>query len=374
VQSSGQAPREDRTPHLSQRPAGISFHLWMWNMPISAAKSVYAGWSVLIGLLALFVLLGLLKFLVFLLFMQLVVDLLVHNLGGRIPFVSRKVALYAVYILVAAIIVILVTVLVPRFVADLPDYVKNLDQNMTGRVGEWLASWKVPVQVSEFKPKAIDWIREHIGESLDYAKRAGTNIVLWLIAFVLTFLINHGRLGRSDSGKTAIVAPHLWGFLAAFIEQKIGAFYGFFRQVMAGQVVISAINTVLTLGLLIVLGIPNKIALVVLVFLFGLMPVIGNLISNTLICISALLWAGLFQVAMALAFLVIIHKLEYFLNSKIIGNIVKLPVYMTLLGLIVGESLFQVSGIILAIPVILFVRAELSAVTIHANAAPQSHG
>jgi predicted PurR-regulated permease PerM len=35
---------------------------------------------------------------------------------------------------------------------------------------------------------------------------------------------------------------------------------------------------------------------------------------------------------------------------------------MILLGLIIGESLFHISGMILAVPVILFVRAELHAV------------
>jgi hypothetical protein len=39
--------------------------------------------------------------------------------------------------------------------------------------------------------------------------------------------------------------------------------------------------------------------------------------SNALICISALLRAGLLQLIAALVFLVVIHRLEYFLNGKI---------------------------------------------------------
>jgi predicted PurR-regulated permease PerM len=57
--------------------------------------------------------------------------------------------------------------------------------------------------------------------------------------------------------------------------------------------------------------------------------------------------------------LVGIHKLEYFLNSKIIGDIVHLPMVMTLLSLIVCEVLLGLVGLILAVPLVLYLRHEL---------------
>jgi predicted PurR-regulated permease PerM len=333
-------------------------------MPLSTTRAVAVGWLVVLALLALFVFLGLLRFLVFLLFMRLVVDLLVHGLGNRVPFLSRQVVLYGVYALVAGVIAVLTAVVVPRFLVDLPEYVRSLDANLGGKIAGQLASWNIAIDVGDLKLKAVEWGRGHLGQSFDLAKRVGTNVVLLMVAFVITFIITHERITRARSGAPGAEPEDLWRFLSAFMRQKIGSFYGFFRLVMAGQVVISLINTGLTLGLLVVLGIPHKAALTVMVFVFGLLPIIGNLISNTLICLSAFLWAGLVQLIAALAFLIVIHKLEYFLNGKIIGNIVKLPVYMTLLGLIVGEALFGISGMILSIPTILFVRAELGAIKV----------
>ena len=333
-------------------------------MPLSTTRAVAVGWLVVLALLALFVFLGLLRFLVFLLFMRLVVDLLVHGLGNRVPFLSRQVVLYGVYALVAGVIAVLAAVVVPRFLVDLPAYVRSLDANLGGKIAGQLASWNIPIDVGDLKLKAVEWGRGHLGQSFDLAKRVGTNVVLLVVAFVITFIITHERITRARSGAPVAEPEDLWRFLSAFMRQKIGSFYGFFRLVMAGQVVISLINTGLTLGLLVVLGIPHKAALTVMVFVFGLLPIIGNLISNTLICLSAFLWAGLVQVVAALAFLIVIHKLEYFLNGKIIGNIVKLPMYLTLLGLIVGEALFGISGMILSIPTILFVRAELGAIKV----------
>jgi len=54
-------------------------------------------------------------------------------------------------------------------------------------------------------------------------------------------------------------------------------------------------------------------------FVAGLLPVIGNLISNTVIVIVSLSHSANTAVA-SLAYLVAIHKLEYFLNARIIGS------------------------------------------------------
>jgi predicted PurR-regulated permease PerM len=337
-------------------------------MPPTITRLNAIGWLAFLGLLGLFIALGLLKFLVFLLFMHLVVDLMIQAFGDRVPFVSRRAVLYGVYALVAVVITLLATVIAPSYVAELPAYRQALEKSLGDRVTDLLASWNISLNIPDLETRAIEWGRDHVGESLDFARRVGTNVVLLLIAFIITFLVERDRISGSRENKAPRDQGNLWLFLAGFVQDKISAFYGFFRQVMAGQVVISAINAALTVILLVVLGIPSKLALTVMVFLFGLLPVVGNLISNTLICISALLWGGLSQMIVALIFLVVIHKLEYFLNSKIIGNIVHLPVYMTLLGLIVGEALFQISGMILSIPVILFVRAELSAVKLEAAA------
>jgi predicted PurR-regulated permease PerM len=336
-------------------------------------KAGLIGWVVLLGLIAMFVGLGMLRFLVFLLFIHLVVDLLISRIAKRTPFRFRPLIFYAVFSLIAGIIIVLAFIITPRFVVDLPLYLHTLEGNLSAKINELLAAWNFPIQITGLKLKAIEWGRGHMGETFDLAKRAGANVVMLIFSFILTFLIMHSRIANNAATKPGARPENLWQFLAGFIEQKIAIFYGFFRQVMAAQVIISLINAVLTLGLLLVLGIPHKLALTVLVFIFGLLPIVGNIISNTLICLSALLWSGPIQVVAALAFLVIIHKLEYFLNGKIIGNIVKLPMYLTLLALILGEALFHISGMILSIPVLLFVRSELCQIKLGATGLSDNH-
>src|SRR5256886_2972897 len=99
--------------------------------------------------------------------------------------------------------------------------------------------------------------------------------------------------------------------------------------------------------------------IIVLTFLCGLLPIIGNLMSNTLIVGVGFTLSP--QMALfALIFLILIHKLEYFLNSKIIGDRIKNPMWLTLIGLVLGEKLMGIPGMILAPVVLHYIKVEAS--------------
>jgi predicted PurR-regulated permease PerM len=135
---------------------------------------------------------------------------------------------------------------------------------------------------------------------------------------------------------------------------------------MGAQVVISAVNTFFTGLFLLILyafgvPLPYSFVIVVVTFLCGLLPIIGNIISNTII-----FFIGVSQTVnlgiIALAYLIILHKFEYFLNSKIIGGKIKNPMWLTLVALLVGERLGGVPGMILAPVILHFCKMEASAI------------
>jgi predicted PurR-regulated permease PerM len=128
---------------------------------------------------------------------------------------------------------------------------------------------------------------------------------------------------------------------------------------MGAQILISAINTALTSVFVVWAGLPYDVLVIVVTFLCGLLPILGNLVSNTLIVGIAFTVSPKMAVT-ALIFLVVIHKLEYFLNSKIIGDRIKNPVWLTLLGLIVGERLMGIPGMILAPVLLHYIKVEVS--------------
>src|SRR5690606_18177761 len=115
------------------------------------------------------------------------------------------------------------------------------------------------------------------------------------------------------------------GPLARELMARISRFADSFRRIVFAQLKISLLNTFFTgLFLAVVLPLfgvhlPLTKTLIVITFVAGLLPVVGNLISNTVITIVAMSVSFYVAVA-ALAYLVLIHKLEYFLNAHIVGG------------------------------------------------------
>jgi predicted PurR-regulated permease PerM len=153
--------------------------------------------------------------------------------------------------------------------------------------------------------------------------------------------------------------------LAAALHERVVNLNNAFRQIVFAQVRIAAINTVFTaIFLLIVLplagiNLPLSKSMVAITFFAGLLPVIGNLISNTVIVVVALSHS-LHTAIAALVFLVVIHKLEYFLNAKIIGSHINARAWELLAAMLVMESVFGMPGIIAAPVLYAYVKKELA--------------
>jgi len=127
---------------------------------------------------------------------------------------------------------------------------------------------------------------------------------------------------------------------------------------MGGQVIIALINTLISTVVIFALDLRHPYLMIFVVFFCGLFPVVGNLMSNSVLTINAFASTGMWGTVVCLILLIGAHKLEYILNSKIIGGIVHLPMAVSLAALIFCDVLLGVPGLILAIPLVLFVRHE----------------
>ena len=150
----------------------------------------------------------------------------------------------------------------------------------------------------------------------------------------------------------------------AELVQRIVTFETSFERVFLAQVKISLIDTFLTgLYLYLVLplfgvDLPFKMTVLIVAFIVGLIPVAGNLISNTIIIILSL-GASLYVALSSLVFLVVIHKLEYFLNAKIIGSEIESSAWELLVAMVVFERIFGIGGIIVAPVYYAYLKNEL---------------
>ncbi len=171
------------------------------------------------------------------------------------------------------------------------------------------------------------------------------------------------KTGLDPHRGTHRVKNNLYSICCDEVSRRFRDFYRSFATVMGAQITISLINTVLTSIFLLAARLPHAPLLIAVTFLCGLVPIVGNLVSNTVIVFVALM-VSLKLAISALLFLVLIHKLEYFLNSKIIGDRIRNPIWLTLFALIIGERLMGIPGLVLAPVVLNYLRVEMLTVEV----------
>ena len=206
------------------------------------------------------------------------------------------------------------------------------------------------------------FVAESLGAQLagigKYATEAVITIASLIIGIVVAVSLFLDARFQLEPEKQAI-DDNIYASVWKEVGARFKTFYHSFDTVMGAQIVISAINTTLTSAFLLWNGFPHIPVIIVMTFLCGLLPIIGNLISNTLI-VGVAFTLSPNTALWSLVFLAVLHKLEYFLNSKVIGDRIKNPMWLTLLGLIIGETLMGIPGMILAPVVLHYIKVEAS--------------
>ena len=211
---------------------------------------------------------------------------------------------------------------------------------------------------ASLKVLAIQEVKERMANLGHYAREAVFQLALLIIGLVVALsLFLNTRWGADEDTREA--RESLYATVVGELVVRFETFFRSFTRVIGAQIIISAINTGLTAVFLSWNGFPYVMVLIVMTFLCGLLPIIGNIISNTLI-VGLGFTLSPKMALIALIFLVVIHKLEYFLNSKIIGDRIKNPMWLTLIGIVLGEKLMGIPGMILAPVVLHYIKVEAS--------------
>lgn len=293
------------------------------------------------------------------LFLYLTSDFLTNDLRKHLKFVPKAILFSMMYIFVILFIILLAYMVIPNIIKQLPTYMDKIQKAVITNFSILndrynLAEYVDPQEVQGTIIRATTVV---IGFFIGKLKAFYTTFFYFVIALVINLLYYHDT--RKIDSTFLRNKESLLGFCYVFARDRIRIFYHYFKAVMGGQIIISAINTSITAVVIFLLDLPSFTLLIILVFLLGLLPIIGNIISNTILTVTALATAGAFAAAVCLGLLVGIHKLEYFLNSKIIGDIVKLPMVVTLSALVVVEIVLGAFEMIIAIPLVLYIRHEM---------------
>lgn len=288
-------------------------------------------------------------------------------------FIRNKWLTFGVFLLIVAGLAYASVHFIGAAITALPKIAENSIPSATA----WAQAREIELPFTDFeslKNVAMDALKEqvhYLRNFANFARNATTLIVFAIIGVVAAVsLFFNSQLDIFPESHA--VRHNLYSICCDEISNRFREFYNSFATVMGAQMTISCINTVLTSIFVLAVGLPYAPVIIGITFLCGLVPIVGNVISNTVIVFVGFIVSP--KVAFgALIFLVVIHKLEYFLNSKIIGDRIRNPIWLTLFGLIVGEKLMGIPGMILSPVVLNYLRVELSKVEVDPPVAASEH-
>lgn len=226
----------------------------------------------------------------------------------------------------------------------------------TGR--NYLPAWvlpHLPANIDEWQVAVASWLRNNSNHLSVYGQEVGMFLAYLIIGMII------GAMIALNPGFQKTKGP-----FAKALHERIELVAGAFRRIVFSQIKISALNTALTgIFLLFILPtfgspLPLTKTMIAVTFIAGLLPIIGNLISNTVIFLIALSVSA-FDAVASLTFLVVLHKLEYFFNAHIIGTHIRSRAWELLIAMIFMKSAFGLAGLVAAPIYYSYLKDELAA-------------
>lgn len=218
-----------------------------------------------------------------------------------------------------------------------------------------LQAWIPDIGVSSLQTQVVALLKEHAAEIRNVGGETLHTVIHLLFGLIIGAMV---ALHEATDNVSA-------GPLARELTRRAALLSDSFRRVVFAQVKISALNAVLTgIYLLVALPLagvqlPLAKTMVLLTFLIGMIPVLGNLVSNAIIVIISLSVSPVLALV-SLGFLVVVHKLEYFMNARIVGSQIQASAWELLLAMLVMEAAFKIPGVIFAPILYAYIKRELT--------------
>lgn len=197
-------------------------------------------------------------------------------------------------------------------------------------------------------------IKSYIQPGMDLIMRVSNLGVNVLIALILSLFFLMEKSNIAKFSRKFLTSRLSWLFVEIdYFGHKFAQTFG---KVIEAQLLISLTNTILTSLTLWALGFPHLLGLALIVFILGLIPVAGVFISLFPLSFIGFSIGGVEYVVIILVFVAILHAFEaYVLNPKLMSSKTHLPIFYTFIILIFSEHIFGIWGLIVGIPIFVFI-------------------
>lgn len=288
-------------------------------------------------------------------FLALALNAPVYWLSKRLPGKrrgSRTLATAISFFVVIALLAGFLASLVPpltrqteSFISAAPHLVQEV-HNQNSTVGKLVRKYRLENQVDNFSKQLSQRLKNAGGTAVSSAAKVGSSIFSVLTILVLTFMM-------------LTEGPH---WLAVFrdmipdehhehTDRLAADMYRVVKGYVNGQVTLAVLASVLIVPMLFILGISYPAALMVVIFICGLIPLVGHTIGAVIVTVVAL-FHSLPAAIIILAYYILYQQIEtYVIQPRIQANSTNMSPLLVFASVVVGVSFGGLFGGLVAIPV-----------------------
>lgn len=208
----------------------------------------------------------------------------------------------------------------------------------------------IPENLIELRAQVFGWLKSHAASLGSFGGKVAHDLVQGIFAVLVGAMAAATTWSRGTLQSEALYM----GRLLIVLE-----------RVVLAQARIAVFNTSMTaLYLFVILPafgyeLPFRGLLCLFTLVTGVLPVLGNVLANTIVMLISLAISPWLAVS-SLVYLILIHKTEYFINARTVGARVQVNAWEILAAMLTGEALFGVQGLVAAPLLYPFFKRELS--------------
>ncbi len=288
-------------------------------------------------------------------FLSLALNAPVHWLSEHLPGRRRGSRTMATVISVLLILGILggfITAFAPplarqttKFIQSVPQIVSDT-RNGDGPIGQFVERYNLQPQVENISQDLSSRVGNISTTAIDAVGKVGSSIISVLTVLVLTIMmLLEGPRWRSLFEK--LIPPKQKKHVLSLADQMNKVIQGFVN----GQVTLAAIAAVLILPVFLIMDVSYPIALMVIVFIAGLIPMVGHIIGATIVT-TVSLFHSLPAAIVVLGYYILYQQIEnYVVQPRIQANTTNLSPLLVLISVVIGVNFGGLLGGLVSIPV-----------------------
>lgn len=276
---------------------------------------------------------------------------LIRFIKERIPKIPSGIIVSVTYLLVIGLVYFGITIYMPVLFKQIGKMVHSVVKfYQSNQFDGYLNQWSSFISKNEVTTQ----VKKGMGIVFHALTGFSSVTIAFFMSLILSFFYTIELKQMNEFSRSFIQTGYLrWFFEDVHYFGK--KFVNTFGVVLEAQFLIAICNTVLTMIALLIMRMPQIIALGLMVFILSLIPVAGVIISLVPLSIVAYTVGGIQYVIYIFIVIMVIHGIEsYILNPKFMSSKTELPIFYTFIVLVIGEHFLGIWGLIVAVPIFTF--------------------